>query len=392
MALKHDSSFYMRIAFFAGAAIITITSTLFSNRLAKDLAGEEKKKMELWAEAIRLFAAEPSDGVEMDYTLSLKVIEGNTNIPVVLVDNKGKIIDYKNLDIPEDPSDEELQNISQKIIRKHESIEIKINDEISHYIYYDDSKFLKKLTYFPFIQLMVMFIFLAVTLYALNTSKRAEQDRVWVGLSKETAHQLGTPISSLMAWIELLKLKNVDEKLLTEITKDTQRLHTIAERFSKIGSKPEPTPQDIKPALDNAVQYMRNRSSRKIVITTHIPVEDINVYLNVPLFEWVIENLCKNAIDAMDATGKIDITLIPEGKHLFIDVSDSGKGISKSNFKNVFKPGFTTKKRGWGLGLSLVKRIIEENHDGRIFVKSSDIGKGTTFRIILKTVDSTNKA
>ncbi|MCE5174609.1 MAG: HAMP domain-containing sensor histidine kinase [Bacteroidales bacterium] len=392
MALKHDSSFYMRIAFFTGAAVITIASTLFSNRLAKDLAGEEKKKMELWAEAIRLFATEPSDGVEMDYTLSLKVIEGNTNIPVVLVDNKGKIIDYKNLDIPENPSNEELQSISQKIIRKHKSIEIKISDEISHYIYYDDSKFLKKLTYFPFIQLLVMFIFLTVTLYALNTSKRAEQNRVWVGLSKETAHQLGTPISSLMAWVELLKLKNVDEKLLTEISKDTQRLHTIAERFSKIGSKPEPTPQDIKPALDNAVQYMRNRSSRKIAITTHIPAEDICVYLNAPLFEWVIENLCKNAIDAMDATGKIDITLIPEDKHLFIDVTDSGKGISKSNFKNVFKPGFTTKKRGWGLGLSLVKRIIEENHDGRIFVKSSEIGRGTTFRIILKTADSTNKA
>jgi len=392
MTLKHDSSFYMRIAFFTGAAVITIASTLFSNRLAKDLANEEKKKMELWAEAIRLFATEPSDGVEMDYTLSLKVIEGNTNIPVVLVDNKGKIIDYKNLDIPKNPSKEELQNFSRKIIRKHKSIEIKISDNISHYIYYDDSKFLKKLTYFPFIQLLVMFIFLAVTLYALNTAKRAEQNRVWVGLSKETAHQLGTPISSLMAWVELLKLKNIDEKLLTEISKDTQRLHTIAERFSKIGSKPEPTPQDIKPALDNAVQYMRNRSSKKIIITTHIPTENICVYLNAPLFEWVIENLCKNAIDAMDATGKIDITLIPEDKHLFIDVTDSGKGITKSNFKNVFKPGFTTKKRGWGLGLSLVKRIIEENHNGRIFVKSSEIGKGTTFRIILKTADSTDKA
>lgn len=384
MARKHDYSFNMRIAFFVGAAIITIASTLFSNRLAKDLAKEERKKMELWAEAIRLFAAEPAEGVEMDYTLSFKVIEGNTNIPVVLIDNKGEILDYNNLDLSGKDEQAELKRVSQKIIHKNKFIEVKINDDVSHYVYYDDSKLLKKLTYFPFIQLIVMFIFLTVTLYALSTSKRAEQDRVWVGLSKETAHQLGTPISSLMAWVELLKLKNIDENLLSEIAKDTQRLHTIAERFSKIGSKPEPTPQEIKPALENAVQYMRNRSSRKISINTHLPVENILVYLNVPLFEWVIENLCKNAIDAMEATGKIDITVTPEGKQLIIDVTDTGKGITKSNFKNVFKPGFTTKKRGWGLGLSLVKRIIEENHDGKIYVRASEIGKGTTFRILLK--------
>jgi len=384
MAQKHDSSFFMRIAFFIGAAIITIASTFFSNRLAKDLANEEKKKMELWAEAIRLFAKEPTEGVEMDYALSLKVIEGNTNIPVVLIDNKGKIIDYKNLDLSKKDEAADLKKVADRIIHKKKFIEIKIDDKISNYVYYDDSKLLRKLTYFPFIQLLAMFIFLVVTLYAINTSKRAEQDRVWVGLSKETAHQLGTPISSLMAWVDLLKLKDVDEKLLDEISKDTQRLHTIAERFSKIGSKPEPTPQDLKPALENAVQYMRNRSSRKIAITAHIPSEEIRAYLNVPLFEWVIENLCKNAIDAMDATGKIDINVFPEGRHLIIDVTDTGKGIAKSNFKNVFKPGYTTKKRGWGLGLSLVKRIIEENHDGKIFVKASEIGKGTTFRIILK--------
>jgi len=340
--------------------------------------------MELWAEAIRLFAAEPAEGVQMDYTLSLKVIEGNTNIPVVLIDNKGNILDYKNLDVPENADTSELKEATQKIIRKNKSIEIRINEKISQYIFYDDSSFLKKLTYFPFIQLLVMFVFLIVTLYALSTSKRAEQERVWVGLSKETAHQLGTPISSLMAWVELLKLKNLDENLLNEISKDTQRLHTIAERFSKIGSSPEPTPQNIKSALESSVQYMRDRSSRKITFTTHVPEKDLLVYLNIPLFEWVIENLCKNAIDAMDATGKIDITLIPGEKDLVIDVSDTGKGIAKANFKTVFKPGYTTKERGWGLGLSLVKRIIEENHNGKIFVKSSEIGKGTTFRMILK--------
>lgn len=384
MVRKHDYSFFMRIAFFTGAAIITIASTFFSNRLASDLANEEKKKMEIWAEAIRLMATEPAEGVEMDITLILKVIGGNTNIPAVLTDENGVIIDHKNLDLTDQKDEAELKRMAQKIIHKKKVIVIKMDNEVSNYVYYDDSNLLRKLTYFPIIQLLVMFIFLVVTVYALNTSKRAEQDRVWVGLSKETAHQLGTPISSLMAWVDVLKLKNVDENLLTEISKDTQRLNTIAERFSKIGSKPEPTPHDIKPALENAVQYMRNRSSRKIAITTHFPDQDIRVFLNIPLFEWVIENLCKNAIDAMDATGKIDINVIPEGRSLIIDVTDTGKGIAKSNFKSVFKPGYTTKKRGWGLGLSLVKRIVEENHNGKIFVKASDIGKGTTFRMILK--------
>ncbi|MDP4278215.1 MAG: HAMP domain-containing sensor histidine kinase, partial [Bacteroidota bacterium] len=273
---------------------------------------------------------------------------------------------------------------ANKIMKRKKFIEIKINDDVSQFVYYDESSLLKKLTYFPFIQMMVMFIFLLVTIYALNTTRRAEQNRVWVGLSKETAHQLGTPISSLMAWVELLKLKDVDEKLLAEISKDTQRLKTIAERFSKIGSDPDLVPVDACPILDNAITYMRNRSSKKITILFLPPKEQIHVYLNVPLFEWVIENLCKNAIDAMNATGKITVKAFPEGKNLIIDVTDTGKGIPKSSFKTVFKPGFTTKQRGWGLGLSLAKRIIEENHDGKIFVKWSELGKGTTFRILLK--------
>jgi len=384
MARAHDSSSALRMAFFIGAAIITIASTLFSNRLAKDLALEERKKMELLAEAIRLFTSEQDEGVQMDYTLVSKIIEGNTNIPVVLVDDKGIVISHNNLGLKNENDTAELGTITRAMIAHNQFVEVKISKDVSHYFYYQDSKLLRKLTYFPFVQLIVMFIFLLITLSALNSSNRAEQDRVWVGLSKETAHQLGTPISSLIAWVELLKLKNVDAKLLDEMDKDTQRLQTIAQRFSKIGSKSETTPQDIKPALENAVQYMRNRSSRKIAITTHTPPEAIPVYLNVPLFEWVVENLCKNAIDAMDATGRIDITLTPENKHLFIDVTDTGKGIAKSNFKTVFKPGYTTKARGWGLGLSLVKRIIEENHNGKIFIKSSEIGKGTTFRIILK--------
>jgi len=380
----HDTSSLLRTIFFIVAALLFLASMLFSNKLARDLADEERKKIELWAEAVRLLTTEMEEGIQMDYTLNFKVIAGNTNIPVVLVDSGGIILNTNNLNVSPKNDKEALMEEARKIIGKKKFIEVKINDSYTQYVYYDDSSLLRKLIYFPFVQLMVMFIFLLVTIYALNSSRRSEQNRVWVGLSKETAHQLGTPISSLLAWIELLKLKDVDEKLLTEISKDTQRLKTIAERFSKIGSKPSLTPVDFRPALENAITYMRNRSSKKITFSTKLPKEDVLVYLNIPLFEWVIENLCKNAIDAMDATGKITVSIIPEGKHVIIDVSDTGKGIPKANFKTVFKPGFTTKQRGWGLGLSLVKRIIEENHNGKIFVKSSDLGKGTTFRIILK--------
>jgi K+-sensing histidine kinase KdpD len=385
MVRNHTSTFVLKMAFFLGAALITIASTLYASKLAKDLASEERKKMELWAEAIRLFATEPAqaNGMDNSLKLSLKIIEGNANIPVVLVDDHGNLIDYKNIDLKDPNNPEELNQRVQDILHQNQVIPIQLGDKTTHYIYYQDSYLLRKLTYFPFIQLLVMFVFLAVTLFALSTSKRAEQNRVWVGLSKETAHQLGTPISSLMAWVELLKLKDIDPKLLGEMEKDTLRLQTIAERFSKIGSKSETHPQDLIPALEKALQYMRDRSSKKITFTTELPNQPALVSLNVPLFEWVIENLCKNAIDAMGTHGRISVRLTQERAHWLLDVSDTGKGITKSNFKNVFKPGYTTKARGWGLGLSLVKRIIEENHNGKIFIKSSELGKGTTFRIVL---------
>lgn len=379
-----DTSSLIRTAFFVVAGGLIVVSVLFSNRLANDLALEERKKIELWAEAVRMLTMDQESGVQMDYSLNFKVMDGNTNIPVILVDSDGTILETKNLKASALDDGKVFQTEADKIIHKDKFIEVTISDDYAQRVYYDDSSLLNKLTYFPYVQLFVMFIFLAVTIFALNTSRKSEQNRVWVGLSKETAHQLGTPISSLLAWVELLKLKQVDEALLTEIDKDTHRLKTIAERFSKIGSKPSLTPVELKPALDNALTYMRNRSSKKIKFTTELPVEPVLVKLNVPLFEWVVENLCKNAIDAMNAVGKIHISVIPEGRLLYIDVTDTGKGIPKSHFKTVFKPGFTTKQRGWGLGLSLVKRIIEENHDGKIVVKWSEPGKGTTFRIVLK--------
>ena len=262
-------------------------------------------------------------------------------------------------------------------------IEIYLDKNTKQYLYYDDSILLKRLSYYPHVQLGVMILFVLIAYLALMSSKKAEQNKVWVGLSKETAHQLGTPISSLMAWMDLLELNGVDKGLLADMGKDIKRLSIIAERFSKIGSKPEMDFVYVNEVLTNATEYMRRRVSNKVKITTHVPEEAVGA-MCLPLVEWVIENLCKNAIDAMDGQGSIDIYLKIDAQKCYIDVKDTGKGISRKHFKTVFNPGYTTKKRGWGLGLTLVKRIVEEYHDGKIYVKESEINKGTTFRIELK--------
>ena len=265
-------------------------------------------------------------------------------------------------------------------------IEIYLDKNTKQYLYYDDSILLKRLSYYPHVQLGVMILFILIAYLALMSSKKAEQNKVWVGLSKETAHQLGTPISSLMAWMDLLELNGVDKGLLADMGKDIKRLSIIAERFSKIGSKPEMDFVYVNEVLTNATEYMRRRVSNKVKITTHVPEEAVGAMMCLPLVEWVIENLCKNAIDAMDGQGSIDIYLKIDAQKCYIDVKDTGKGISRKHFKTVFNPGYTTKKRGWGLGLTLVKRIIEEYHDGKIYVKESEVNKGTTFRIELKKV------
>lgn len=365
-------------------SVLLVGGVLYvSNDLVKDLSAEERKKMEIWAEATRELA---SDKTEMSMELILKVIQSNTSIPAILVDGNGEINQYVNLNLPEKDPDKFLQRKLSRLKGGSNVIEINLGDNEKQYLYYDDSILLKRLSFYPYVQLGVMVLFVLIVYFALISTKKAEQNKVWVGLSKETAHQLGTPISSLMAWVDLLEASGVDPALLSDMNKDVKRLSVIAERFSKIGSKPEMELVYINEVLENAIEYMRRRVSSKVQIVTHLPADAEGAMVCLSLFEWVIENLCKNAVDAMNGEGRIDVYLTSEKQQLYIDIKDTGKGIARKNFKTVFNPGYTTKKRGWGLGLTLAKRIIEEYHDGRIFVKESEIGKGTTFRIELKRV------
>ncbi len=376
-----ELSRHFKLVFIVIGAAIVIVSTLFTNKLAKSLAFEEQKKIEIWAEATRQFIL-ADENTNIDFILS--IIEGNTTIPVIIVDEKDHLLHSRNVNEPKNKVDEFYTHKIADLKARREAIVVNLGD-VKQYIYYDDSLLLKQLYYFPYVQLGVIIIFLLISFFAFSSTKNAEQNRVWVGLSKETAHQLGTPISSLLAWVDLLKARYADDKLITEMSKDVNRLRIIAERFSKIGSAPDLNLVSLNEALANAVQYINNRSSQKVSIECHFSDENpVFVKLNVPLFEWVIENLCKNAIDAMDGIGRIDLFVKHNENDIIIDVQDTGKGIERNKYKTVFSPGFTTKKRGWGLGLSLAKRIIESYHNGKIYVKQSEIGKGTTFRIELK--------
>lgn len=365
-------------------SVLLVGGVLYvSNDLVEDLSVEERKKMEIWAEATRELA---SDKTEMSMELILKVIQSNTSIPAILVDGNGEINQYVNLNLPETDPEKYLRRKLAHLQSGSNVIEINLGGDEKQYLYYDDSILLKRLSFYPYVQLGVMVLFVLIVYFALISTKKAEQNKVWVGLSKETAHQLGTPISSLMAWMDLLEASGVDPALLSDMNKDVKRLSVIAERFSKIGSKPEMELVYVNEVLENATEYMRRRVSSKVQITTHLPSDAEGAMVCLPLFEWVIENLCKNAVDAMNGEGRIDVYLASERQQIYIDIKDTGKGIARKNFKTVFNPGYTTKKRGWGLGLTLAKRIIEEYHAGRIFVKESEVGKGTTFRIELKRV------
>lgn len=363
------------------ALLIVGVSMYYTHLLTKEMAQEERQRISLWAEATHRLVTD-TDGSDLAFLM--KVIEGNTNIPVLVVDETGNVTVHRNIEVPEENSEEFLRAMAKKFQRENRPIEITIDENVKHHLYYGNSTMLNKLEYYPYIQWGIILAFFAIIFFVFASAKRSEQNRVWVGLSKETAHQLGTPISSLLAWVEILKEEKVNPDLMTEMEKDVNRLRTIAERFSKIGSIPELSPISIDAILQNSLSYMRKRTSNKVQITYQTKSEEpIVVALNQPLFEWVIENLCKNAIDAMEGEGHINVDVFQEKEKVIIDVSDTGKGIPKSKFETVFSPGFTTKKRGWGLGLSLVKRIIEEYHKGKIFVKHSEIDKGTTFRIIL---------
>ena len=381
MSSIYDSRQRWKLGFIFAAVLIAMASVVVSDLLIKDLAREERQKIEVWSEATRVMT---SENPSLNMNLILKIIQGNTSIPVILCSETDSVVSYNNIEIPEKNVAQFMTNKVKELRTKNPPIVIDMEDGTYQYLYYDDSIILKRLLVYPYAQLSVVFVFILIAFLALASTKKAEQNKVWVGLSKETAHQLGTPISSLIAWVEYLRTKDIDPSLLTEMDKDVKRLQTIAERFSKIGSDPDPVPTNIVESIRAALGYMETRISSKVKINTCLLERPILVLMNDSLFAWVIENLTKNAVDAMEGQGEISLKVEEREKVVLIDLADTGKGIPKSKFKTVFNPGYTTKKRGWGLGLSLVKRIIESFQGGKIFVKSSELGKGTTFRIKLK--------
>ena len=360
--------------------IIVVLSVSFTTRLANKFAEEEYRKIELWAEATRqLIMADEDDNID----LILSVMEGNTTIPVYMVDSAHQLLLSRNVREPKHNKEEFYQQRINNLRLSQEPIVVQVNEEVTQYIYYEDSILLRRLYWFPYVQLAVIIAFIAIAVIALIMAQRSEQNSLWVGLSKETAHQLGTPISSLNAWNELLKATYPNDALLPQMDEDIRRLQMIAERFSKIGSQPTLNQEALLPIVQSAMEYMRVRTSNKITYRLHGDT-DCQVMVCKPLFEWVIENLCKNAIDSMEGKGEITLSLTKQENKVNLDITDTGKGIDRRHFKTIFKPGYTSKKRGWGLGLSLAKRIIEDYHRGKLFVKQSQIGVGSTFRITLE--------
>lgn len=387
---------YGKPAFLVTAAAVVAIFLYISTGLVRDLSQQERERMEIWADATREIinsVADSEGAVNIDFLL--RIIESNTTIPVLLTDDDGNILQQRNFDLPQPidslnawplstVNDQFLQQKLASLALTNNVIDIDAGNGINQHLYYEDSTLLKRLSFYPYIVIAVMLAFVAVVYFAMLSTKRAEQNRVWVGLSKETAHQLGTPISSLMAWMELLPEMGVDRDTVGEMNKDVSRLSTIASRFSKIGSTPQMTPTDINATVGAASAYMATRISSRIRLSTHLAEDtDLQAMACAPLFEWVMENLIKNAVDAMDGQGAIDVSTGRDGDVAFIEVADTGKGIARKNFKSVFQPGFTTKSRGWGLGLTLARRIIAQYHRGSIFVKNSVPGRGTTFRIEL---------
>jgi signal transduction histidine kinase len=382
MRLYEQKIWWKRVLFIVALGI-GMYSLWYTQQLVNKLAKEEEKKVLLWANATRELV-----NVEGDFTFLLDIIKDNETIPVILVDDSNEIIAYRNLDSTKTHDEKYLLAQLAKMKEDQEPIPI-LYDEANkryNYLYYRNSLILTQLKQYPYYQLSVIAVFILIAYLAFSSSRRAEQNQVWVGMSKETAHQLGTPISSLMGWINLIREteKSGQEELLLELEKDVKRLELVTERFSKIGSAPKLDTEIVDDILQDSIHYLQARTSNRVAFILERNEDELTAQLNVPLFEWVIENICKNAIDAMSGEGSITMRTQAQGDSVLIDITDTGKGIAPSKIKTVFKPGFTTKKRGWGLGLSLAKRIIEEYHRGKIFVKHSEVNKGTTFRIILQ--------
>lgn len=367
------------------ALLIGVGSLLYTNQLVNRLAVQERDKVELWAKGTKFLAN--SSEMNTDLSFVFEVVKSNSTIPLILTDGEENIISLRNYDEELSLDTVYQKNQLRKIRGRNAPIEIELVGDTRNLIFYDNSELYYRLKYYPYLSLGIISIFILVSYFAFSISRKAEQDQVWVGLAKETAHQLGTPLSSLIAWIEYLRLKEVDSKTLDDMKKDVTRLETITERFSKIGSVPELHPGPILAVMEESLDYMRTRSSKKVEFSLKSEcAADVCAAINVALFAWVVENLCRNAIDAMGGTGSISVLIQEVNTKIIIDVSDTGKGIPRSKFETVFQPGYTSKKRGWGLGLSLTKRIIEQYHGGKVVVKRSEVGKGTTFRITLNSM------
>ena len=398
----YETRRYGTLLFMAVAVAVVAAFLYISNSLVADLSEQERARMQIWADATREiismnYAGEPGEVPSSNIDFLLSIIEENRNIPVLLTDDYGNIINHRNFtDLPE-PIDSmqplyispaNMEFLRDKLASMSQTpnvIHIIITPDVVQHLYYEDSTLLKSLSFYPYVQLAVMLAFILVVYFAVTSTKKAEQNKVWVGLSKETAHQLGTPISSLMAWMDMLEGMGVDREVVGEMDKDVKRLTTIASRFSKIGSVPSMERGNLNDVVARAVDYMSTRISSRISLSTHLSADPLPVDLSAPLFEWVMENLIKNAVDAMEGQGSITVTTRCDaaGRRAIVEVSDTGKGLQRKHFKTVFKPGYTTKKRGWGLGLALAKRIIGQYHKGDISVASSEVGVGTTFRIVL---------
>lgn len=376
---SHKNSW--KIVLLIVAVLIALATLWYTETFLKDLRAEEMKRAEIWAEAVKILADAPDD---VQLLLALQVVEKNTTIPIIMTDKDGQIITFRNLNLPKNNVDDFLEKEFASMKTSNPPITISLDGNDVNYIYYQDSVLLKKLRIYPMVLLGVIGLFILVAYMAFSNVRRSEQNRVWTGMAKETAHQIGTPLSSLMGWIEILRTQQTDEQILVEMEKDIDRLQIITDRFSKIGSQPQLHPTKIVEVTQQGLDYLNKRSSNRIKMHFSSQVKaDLEIPLNVQLYGWVIENLVRNAIDAIEGKGKIEVSVAETTNHVQIDVSDTGKGIPLGTTKAIFRPGYTSKSRGWGLGLSLAKRIIHDYHSGRIFVMKTEAGKGTTFRILL---------